>query len=84
MPGMRRVLTGRVVSTKMEKTVVVAVESTMQHRLYKKIMRSVKKYLAHDEEQACRDGDLVRIEETRPLSHRKRWQVVEILRRAGA
>ncbi|MHB0858392.1 MAG: 30S ribosomal protein S17 [Anaerolineae bacterium] len=84
MPGKRRVLNGRVVSTKMQKTVVVEVESTMQHRLYKKVMRSVKKYLAHDEEQTCGDGDLVRIEETRPLSHRKRWQVVEIVRRAGA
>jgi small subunit ribosomal protein S17 len=84
MPGQRKVLSGRVVSTKMQKTVVVAVETAKQHRLYNKIIRTTKKYLAHDEEQACKGGDLVRIEESRPLSHRKRWKVVEIVRRAGA
>lgn len=84
MPGKRKVLDGQVVSTKMAKTVVVSVETTSQHRLYNKIVRSHKKYLAHDEDESCRDGDLVRIEESRPLSRRKRWKVVEIVRRASS
>ncbi len=84
MPGKRRVLNGRVVGTKMAKTVVVSVETTKQHRLYGKILRSTKKYLAHDEDESCRDGDLVRIEESRPLSRRKRWKVIEVVRRANA
>ncbi len=84
MPGKRKVLDGRVVGTKMAKTVVVNVETTSQHRLYNKIMRTHKKYLAHDEDESCRDGDLVRIEESRPLSRRKRWKVIEIVRRAGS
>lgn len=84
MPGNRRVLSGQVVGTKMAKTVVVSVETTKQHRLYNKIMRTNKKYLAHDEDESCRDGDLVRIEESRPLSRRKRWKVIEIVRRAGS
>jgi len=84
MPGKRKVLDGRVVGTKMAKTVVVNVESTSRHRLYNKIMRTHKKYLAHDEDESCRDGDLVRIEESRPLSRRKRWKVIEIVRRAGS
>ena len=84
MPGKRRVLSGQVVGTKMAKTVVVSVETTKQHRLYNKIMRTNKKYLAHDEDESCRDGDLVRIEESRPLSRRKRWKVIEIVRRAGS
>lgn len=58
MPGKRKVLDGRVVGTKMAKTVVVNVETTSQHRLYNKIMRTHKKYLAHDEDESCRDGDL--------------------------
>ncbi len=84
MPGSRKVLSGRVVSAKTPKTVVVAVETAKSHRLYNKIIRSTKKYMAHDEQGACKEGDLVRIEESRPLSHRKRWMVVEILRPAGA
>ena len=84
MPGKRKVLDGRAVGTKMAKTVVVNVETTSQHRLYNKIMRTHKKYLAHDEDESCRDGDLVRIEESRPLSRRKRWKVIEIVRRAGS
>ena len=84
MPGQRKVLSGRVVSDKMQKTVVVEVETAKQHRLYNKIIRTSRKYLAHDEEQACKEGDLVRIEESRPLSHRKRWKVIEVVRRAGA
>lgn len=79
----RRVVSGRVVSTAMQKTVVVEVERTAQHPIYHKIVRSKKKYLAHDEEQTCRVGDVVRIVESRPLSRRKRWQVVEVTRRAS-
>ena len=67
---------GRVVSDKMDKTVVVAVESAGRHPLYKKAIRRVRKYLAHDEANACHVGDTVEMIETRPLSHRKRWCVV--------
>jgi small subunit ribosomal protein S17 len=80
--GRRKVLEGVVVSDKMQKTVVVAVERLTRHPIYKKTIRKVKKYKAHDEENACRVGDRVRIVETRPLSKTKRWRVVEILQRA--
>ena len=80
----RKVMNGRVVSDKMSKTVVVQVGSSRQHPTYRKVMRTSKNYLAHDEDEACKEGDLVRIEETRPLSRRKRWRVVEILRTAGS
>ena len=70
---------GRVMSDKMDKTVVVAVESYRRHAIYKKAVRHVKKFKAHDEQNACHVGDMVRIEETRPLSKEKRWRVVEIL-----
>ena len=76
----RRVLTGTVVSDKMQKTVVVAVQKTKQHPLYKKTLRTTKKYVAHDEEEECHEGDMVRIEETRPLSRTKRWRVIELVR----
>jgi small subunit ribosomal protein S17 len=79
--GRRKVLEGTVVSDKMQKTVVVAVERLTRHPLYKKTIRRTKKYKAHDEENACRVGDRVRIVETRPLSKTKRWRVVEILLR---
>jgi len=79
----RRLLDGTVVSTKMQKTVVVSVERSRQHPLYKKIVRTHKKYLAHDEDEICREGDVVRIRESRPLSRRKRWRVVEVLRRSS-
>lgn len=75
----RKIKTGRVVSNKMDKTVVVAVESYRPHPLYKRQVRRIKKFKAHDEQNACRVGDVVRIEETRPLSKEKRWRVVEIL-----
>ena len=78
----RKVMTGRVVSDKMEKTVVVEVASSRRHPTYKKVMRTSKKYLAHDEDQVCKEGDWVRIQESRPLSRRKRWRVTEILRTA--
>ncbi|MCS6883103.1 MAG: 30S ribosomal protein S17 [Oscillochloridaceae bacterium] len=73
---------GRVVSDKMNKTVVVAVDYLKPHPLYRKIIRKTSKFHAHDEENACKVGDIVRIEETRPLSRTKRWRVVEILQRA--
>jgi small subunit ribosomal protein S17 len=73
--------TGRVVSNKMDKTVVVAVDYLKPHPLYRKIIRKTNKFHAHDEENGCRIGDTVRIEESRPLSRTKRWRVVEILQR---
>ncbi len=75
----RKVLVGRVVSDKMQKTVIVAVETYRRHPLYKKLVRKTKKYAAHDEENRCRVGDVVKIVETRPLSRTKRWRVVEVL-----
>jgi small subunit ribosomal protein S17 len=83
MQGQKRTLEGRVVSDKMDKTVIVAVDRLYRHKRYKKVVRAVKKYKAHDEENACRVGDLVRIIESRPLSRQKRWAVQEILERAG-
>ena len=77
--GGRKTREGTVVSDKMEKTVVVAVETHLRHRLYRKIIRRIKRYMAHDEAGDCRLGDRVRIVESRPLSHRKRWRVVEVL-----
>jgi len=81
MGGRRRVLTGRVVSDKMDKTVVVKVERLQRHPLYKKVIKKIKKYKAHDEGNECRVGDVVRIVESRPLSKEKRWTVEEILER---
>jgi small subunit ribosomal protein S17 len=70
---------GRVVSNRMDKTVVVAVETPKHHMLYKKTIRRVVKYKAHDENNECRQGDMVRIIETRPLSRQKRWRVAKII-----
>lgn len=78
----RRALVGRVVSDKMDKTVVVDVERITRHPLYGKVMRHHKRYKAHDEENTCRVGDLVRVIESRPISKDKRWVVTEILKRA--
>lgn len=78
----RKRLVGRVVSDKMQKTVVVQVEQTRRHPLYGKVIRVRKKYYAHDEQNSCRVGDLVRIVESRPLSRLKRWVVEEILERS--
>ena len=75
----RKVKEGLVVSAKMDKTVVVAVETRKVHPLYKKAVRRTKKYKAHDENSACKIGDKVRIVETRPLSKEKRWRVTEIV-----
>jgi len=75
----RKVREGVVVSNKMAKTVVVAVETRKVHPLYKKAIRLTKKYKAHDENNACKIGDKVKIVETRPLSKEKRWRVAEIV-----
>ena len=77
----RRTEVGRVVSDKMEKSVVVSVERSKPHPIYKKVMRRSVKFMAHDEMGAVA-GDLVRIVESRPMSKRKRWQVIEIVQRA--
>jgi small subunit ribosomal protein S17 len=82
MSKKRKSMTGHVVSDKMDKTVIVAVETLKRHRLYGKVIRSVKRYKVHDEGNASHSGDLVRIQETRPLSKEKRWIVTEILERA--
>jgi small subunit ribosomal protein S17 len=73
----RRVLTGRVTSDKMDKTVTVLVDRRVMHPLYKKFIRRSKKYAAHDQDNICKIGDTVRIEECRPISKRKTWTVVE-------
>ena len=78
----RRTVVGTVASAKMQKTVVVTVERQINHPLYKRVVRRSKNFLAHDEKNECRAGDTVRIEETRPLSSRKRWRVVEIIAKA--
>jgi small subunit ribosomal protein S17 len=80
--GKRKEFIGTVVSDKMDKTVVVLVETLVRHPLYEKLVRRRKKYMAHDENNECRVGDKVLIEETRPLSRRKRWRVKKILERA--
>lgn len=73
---------GQVVSTKMQKTIVVAVEMRKAHAKYKRIIRSTKKFYAHDEQSSARLGDMVRIRETRPTSKLKRWSLEEIVRRS--
>ena len=73
---------GQVVSTKMQKTIVVAVEMRKAHHKYKRIVRTTKKFYAHDEQGSARLGDMVRIRETRPLSKLKRWSLEEIVRRS--
>ena len=83
MKDVRKVRQGRVVSDKMDRTVVVQVESHRPHPFYKRVVRRITKFKAHDEANACRVGDLVRIEETRPLSKEKRWRVMEIVGRRG-
>jgi small subunit ribosomal protein S17 len=80
--GSRKVRVGTVLSERMEKTVIVGVERRVAHRLYGKQVTRTKKYYAHDEEGQARQGDTVRIMETRPLSKTKRWRLVEIVERA--
>ena len=83
MQGKRRTKTGRVVSDKMDKTVVVSVERLRRHPIYKRVVRLSSKFKAHDEENTARVGDTVRIEESRPLSAEKRWTVVEVVARGS-
>jgi small subunit ribosomal protein S17 len=78
----RKTRVGKVVSDKMDKTIVVAVEDRVQHPLYKKIIKKTYKLKAHDENNDCGVGDRVRVMETRPLSKDKRWRLVEILEKA--
>lgn len=78
----RKERTGRVVSDKMQKSIVVLVTRKVKHPLYGKFMKRTKKFTAHDNENQCKIGDIVRIMETRPLSRRKRWRLVEVLERA--
>lgn len=80
--GKRKVFVGVVVSDKMDKTVVVAVDRLTRHPLYKKVVRRTSKFYAHDEHNECRVGDIVEIMETRPLSKLKRWRVVRIIQKA--
>jgi small subunit ribosomal protein S17 len=81
--GQRKTKVGRVVSDRMDKTIVVSVERLARHRLYKRVIRLTTKFKAHDEENDAHIGDTVRIEESRPLSATKRWRLVEVVQRAG-
>jgi small subunit ribosomal protein S17 len=81
--GKRKTKVGRVVSDKMDKTIVVSVERLARHRLYKRVIRLSTKFRAHDEENDAKIGDTVLIEESRPLSATKRWRLVSVLARAG-
>ena len=80
--NLRKTRTGKVVSEKMDKTIVVAVENHVKHPLYKKIVKKTYKLKAHDENNECRIGDTVKVMETRPLSKDKRWRLVEIMEKA--
>ena len=81
--GIHKNLVGVVVSNKMDKTALVLVNRIKKHKTYKKYVRSQKKYMAHDPQNLCHIGDRVKIIETRPLSKRKRWQVLEIIEKAS-
>lgn len=80
--NLRKQRVGIVTSNKMEKSISVSVERLVKHPIYSKTVKKSKKYVAHDEENTCNIGDVVRIMETRPLSKRKRWRLVEIIERA--
>ena len=80
--NMRKTQVGKVVSDKMDKTIVVAIQDSVKHPLYKKIIKRTVKLKAHDENNECRIGDRVRVMETRPLSKDKRWRLVEIIEKA--
>jgi small subunit ribosomal protein S17 len=83
MQGKRRTKVGRVVSDKMDKTIVVSVERLRRHPIYKRVVRLSSKFKAHDEENTAKVGDTVRIEESRPLSREVRWRVVEVVARGS-
>ena len=80
--NLRKTRTGKVISNKMDKTIVVAIEEHVKHPLYKKIVKDTYKLKAHDENNTCGVGDRVKVMETRPLSKDKRWRVVEIIEKA--
>ena len=80
--GRRKVMRGRVVSEANDKSIVVEVETRKQHPFFKKMVKRSKRFMAHDEQNECRVGDTVRIIETRPLSKRKRWRLIEVIERA--
>ena len=80
--NLRKVMTGTVVSNKMDKTIVVAVETSVKHPIYGKIVKKTYKLKAHDEENQCQIGDKVKVMETRPLSKDKRWRLVEVVEKA--
>ena len=80
--NIRKTRVGKVISDKMDKTVVVAIEDHVQHPLYKKIVKKTYKLKAHDENNECRIGDTVKVMETRPLSKDKRWRLVQIIEKA--
>ena len=80
--NLRKVMIGTVVSNKMDKTVVVAVETSEKHKIYGKVQKRTYKLKAHDEKNECQEGDKVKVIETRPLSKDKRWRVVEIVEKA--
>ncbi len=80
--NLRKVMIGTVISDKMDKTVVVAVETSVSHKVYQKTVKRTYKLKAHDEENACKVGDKVKVMETRPLSKDKRWRVVEVIEKA--
>ena len=80
--ALRKTRVGKVVSNKMDKTIVVAIETSVKHPLYGKIIKKTFKLKAHDEENTCQIGDKVKVMETRPLSKEKRWRLVEIVEKA--
>ena len=80
--NLRKTMIGTVISNKMDKTVVVAVETSVKDKVYKKVVKRTYKLKAHDEENACQIGDKVKVMETRPLSKDKRWRVVEVMEKA--
>lgn len=80
--ALRKTRIGKVVSDKMDKTIVVAIETSVKHPLYKKIVKRTYKLKAHDENNECKTGDKVKVMETRPLSKEKRWRLVEIVEKA--
>ena len=80
--NLRKIMIGTVTSDKMDKTVVVSVETSVRHPIYGKIVKRTYKLKAHDEENSCKQGDRVKVMETRPLSKDKRWRVVEIIEKA--
>ena len=81
MPGARAQRIGRVASDRADKTIIVEVESIRRHRLYMKPVRIRRRFMAHDPENSCRIGDVVQIEESRPISRRKRWRLIEVIER---